>query len=166
LRDDKVAVVDPNLPAIGSTVGAWLILERIGLSSGIAALVGSMLLGLCTDVRHREPAPPEDWRVAEAWHPPPIEAAEVGVAEEALLSVQQSPRPTSPSNAVGLPMPKTPFPGQKKPPCEADFELVALGACWLVLGKKPPCGAGAHEYDGKCVRASFASSRPPTSGQP
>jgi hypothetical protein len=135
------------------------------LSSGIAALVGSMLLGVCSDMRHREPAPQEDWRVAE-WRPPPIEAPDAGVAESTLLSVEQTPRPTSAGNVLGLPMPKTPLPGQKRPPCLPEYEIAALGACWTVYEKKPPCGAAGHEYDGKCVRAVFDSPRPPTSGQP
>jgi len=136
------------------------------LSSGIAALVGSMLLGLCTDVRHREPTPQEDWRVAEEWHPPPIEAPDAGVAEKALLSVEQSPRSTTVGKAVGLPMPKTPLPGQKKPPCTPDYELEALGACWAVSKRDPPCGSEGHEYDGKCVRPAYLPPRPPTSDQP
>jgi eukaryotic-like serine/threonine-protein kinase len=136
------------------------------LSSGIAALVGSMLIGVCTELRHREHAPREAWSAAEEWRPPPMETPDAGVGEKALLSVEQPSHPVSVTYGVGLPMPKTPLPGQKKPPCEPDYELAALGACWVILKKEPPCGAGAHDYDGQCVRASFNAPRLPTSGEP
>ena len=97
---------------------------------------------------------------------PPREVPDAGVAEEVLLSVEQPPRTAVAISAVGLPMPKTPKPGQKKPPCDPDYELAALGACWFISKKEPPCGSGAYEYDGKCVRATFDSPRSPTSGDP
>jgi serine/threonine protein kinase len=153
-------------PPTGSRRGT----ERGGfpawISSGLAALVGSMLVGVCTDVRHREPASHEDWSVAEEWHPPPIETPDAGVVEEALASVEQFPQASSAANGLALPMPKTPQPGQKKPPCQPEYELAALGACWLILKREPPCGAGAYDYDGVCLRASFEAPRMPTSGDP
>jgi len=137
------------------------------LSAGIAAMAGSMLMGVFTELWHLEHAPREDWRSAEEWPPPAIETPDAGVAEEVLLSVEQSPSSISSAYpVVGLPMPKTPQPGQKKPPCLPEYELEALGACWAVFKKEPPCGSGGYEYDGKCVRASFDAPRLPTSGEP
>lgn len=135
------------------------------VSSGIAALMGSMILGVCTGIRQH--VPPEQWSAIEERHQPSREVPDAGVAEEALLSVESYPQASVPSSAVALPMPKGPLPGQKKPPCEPGYELAALGACWLVsFEKKPPCGSFGYEYDGKCVRASFAAPRAPTSGEP
>jgi hypothetical protein len=87
----------------------------------------------------------------------------VGIGDQVLSSVGQAPRDVLPHTAVGLPMPKTPFPGQKKPPCDPEYELAALGACWAIFEKKPPCGDGGYEYAGKCVRASYDSAHQPTS---
>ncbi|MBN1209231.1 MAG: serine/threonine protein kinase, partial [Myxococcaceae bacterium] len=104
--------------------------------------------------------------IAAAWHVPPVESPDAGVAEETLLSAVRPPRSPSPSHGLGLPMPKTPFPGQKKPPCEARSEKAILGACWVVLEVRPPCGAAGYEHEGKCLRASFDAPREPTSEQP
>lgn len=136
------------------------------VSSGIAALVGSMLLGVCTGVREHEYALYEQWVAAQERHQPPRDVPDAGVAEEALLSVEPYPQASVPSSAVAVPMPKEALPGQKKPPCVPGYELAALGACWVIFEKKPPCGSFGYEYDGKCVRASFAAPRLPTSGQP
>lgn len=137
------------------------------VASGIAALVGSMLLGVCSGLRQYEYALYEQWVAAQERRPPQREVPDAGVAEEALLSVEPYSQSSAPSAAVALPMPKAPLPGQKKPPCLPDYEVEALGACWVVSFKKePPCGTGGYDYDGKCVRASFAAPRAPTSGEP
>ena len=104
--------------------------------------------------------------MAEEWHAPTVEAPDAGVSEEALLSVTQTPQPKAPASMLGVTMPKKPAPGQKKPPCDPEYELAALGACWAIFEKKPPCGEGGYEYAGKCVRASFDAPRQPASEQP
>jgi hypothetical protein len=63
-------------------------------------------------------------------------------------------------------MPKSPLPGQKKPPCSPRSEREVLGVCWTVLAVKPPCERDGYEYDGVCVRATFDAPRDPTSGEP
>lgn len=104
--------------------------------------------------------------IAEVWHAPPIEAPDTGVSEEALLAVLKIPRSPSPAHVLSLPMPKTPFPGQKRPPCSRRFEREVLGACWSVLKGAPPCGRDGYEYNGECLKASFEDPRQPTSEQP
>jgi serine/threonine protein kinase len=138
----------------------------IWLSWAGAAMVGGAVVVLATELRRPRLPETELLSVHEERYVPPIEVPDAGVGEEALLSVEPAPRPPSPAYGVSLPMPKGPFPGQKKPPCSPRFEREALGACWLVLKGPPPCEREAYEYDGECVRASFEAPRPPTSGEP
>jgi hypothetical protein len=136
------------------------------LSWASAAMVGGAVVVLATELR-RPRLPETDFlSVHEERYVPPFEAPDAGVGEEALLSVEPTPRPPSPEYGVSLPMPRGPLPGQKKPPCSPRFEREALGACWLVLKGPPPCEREAYEYDGECVRASFEAPRSPTSGEP
>jgi len=150
----------PKHRAVRRALPAWL-------SSGIAAAVGGMMGVAFFEPRYgrgREDEPPPS--IAEEWHAPPVDTRDAGVGEQGLLSAAQSPRLGSSSYGLGLPMPKTPRPGQKKPPCIPDYELEALGVCWAIFKKEPPCGGGGYEYNGLCVRASYEAPRPPTSEQP
>jgi serine/threonine protein kinase len=152
----------PERRAAHRALPAWL-------SSGIAGVVGGMLVVAFVELPSRreqgdEPPPPP--LIAEEWHAPPVETPDAGVGEEALLSAAQSPRPASSFYVVGLPMPKTPLPGQKKPPCDLEAEVAALGACWVIIKKEPPCGAVGYDLAGHCVRATFDAPLQPTSEQP
>jgi eukaryotic-like serine/threonine-protein kinase len=92
---------------------------------------------------------------------------DTGVGQEALSSVQDLPRAVMPLVLpVGVPMPKKPFDGQRKPPCDPDTEIAVMGACWAVLKKEAPCGPKAFDYEGRCLRASFDAPRQPTSDPP
>ncbi|KFE69898.1 serine/threonine protein kinase [Hyalangium minutum] len=147
-------------PALRNTFPLWL-------SWATASVAGGLLVFAVTEFRHGGNSPePVPLPITEEHHVPPMDAPDAGVGEEALLSVVQAPPVLSATSVVGLPMPKAPQPGQKKPPCDTDYELEALGACWFISKKDPPCGAGAYEYDGKCIRATFDAPRSPTSGEP
>lgn len=136
-----------------------------------AGSVGGVIVAAALEFRRpHPPGPPEPsefvpWSVSEEWHAPEVDTPDAGVGEEALLSAAQAPRPVSSTYGVTLPMPKAPRPGQKKPPCDGA-EVAALGACWVVLKKEPPCGTYGYDYAGLCVRASFEAPREPTSGEP
>jgi serine/threonine protein kinase len=138
----------------------------IWLSWASAALVGGAVVALTMELRGPRLPEADSWSMHEERHVPYRETPDAGVGEEALLSAEPTSRPLSPAYVVSLPMPKDPFPGQKKPPCSPRFEREALGACWIVLEAKPPCEREGYEYDGKCVRASFHAPRPPASGEP
>jgi hypothetical protein len=100
---------------------------------------------------------------------PASEAPDGGVGEEALASVVQASRPGSPFYALALPMPRQPFPGQTKPPCEPEIQQKAInGGCWVgPLGtKKPPCGPKAFDYDDGCYMPVYDAPRAPTSEDP
>lgn len=138
------------------------------LSWASAAVVGGLIVAAALELRRLrplEPAEPVPWSMIEESHTPEVDTPDAGVGEEALLSTVQTPRPVSPAYGVGLPMPKAPQPGQKKPPCDGA-EVAALGACWVVLDKKPPCESLGYELASRCVRASFEAPREPTSGEP
>lgn len=46
------------------------------------------------------------------------------------------------SLVLAAPMPKHRLSDQQRPPCDSDpdLEVEAVGGCWIILGKKPPCG--------------------------
>ncbi|MCP3136283.1 serine/threonine-protein kinase [Pyxidicoccus xibeiensis] len=65
---------------------------------------------------------------------------------------------------LGLPMPKGPFPGQRKPPCNRKGEVELRGGCWYELARvKAPCDDDAYDYKGACYLPSFPVQRPTTS---
>jgi serine/threonine protein kinase len=133
------------------------------------AMVAFLVLLLMRPVR---PAPPpEPAPNPTPWLATPEEIAQfapdAGVADEAQTSLQDVPRVVMPLvMGVGAKMPKQPFPGQRKPPCDPDTEIAVIGACWSVLKKKAPCGPAAYDYVDQCLRASFDAPRQPTSEQP
>jgi hypothetical protein len=62
-------------------------------------------------------------------------------------------------------MPKSPFEGQRRPPCEPKIETAINGACWIQAGNaESPCGKAAFDWEGRCYVPSFNTLRQPTSG--
>jgi serine/threonine protein kinase len=147
---------DPDLPT-------WLTAALAVTAAGLSlSLMLALLLLLARTSPGKEEMP---WRATpeEVSHFAP----DAGVGEEALSSVQDLPPASMPAmSAFARPMPQTAFTGQKKPPCEPRAEVAVLGACWVVLAVKPPCGSSGYELDGLCVRAVFPGPRQPTSGEP
>ncbi|HVG59382.1 MAG TPA: serine/threonine-protein kinase [Hyalangium sp.] len=144
-----------------AVVPAWAAPTLAALASGFLVVLVMIVSTLLSRTRAPEPH----------WEEPPQDVAQfapdAGVGEEALSTVEDLPRTTPPAmTALARPMPQKAFPGQKKPPCEPGYEIAALGACWAVFEKKPPCGSGGYELDGLCVRAVFPAPRQPTSNQP
>jgi serine/threonine protein kinase len=175
LADELLSESDTDGPMASSSTDATRMERRPrsehALPSWIpvmgAALVGGMLVFLGWEMRRTavENPVPQPW-VAEPEEVPQF-APDAGVAEEALSNVQDLPDTSTPAMmAFARPMPPKAFPGQKKPPCEPRYEVAALGACWFVAAAKPPCGSGAYELDGLCVRAVFPAPRQPTSEEP
>jgi serine/threonine protein kinase len=141
------------------------------LSWAGASLVGGLLMAATLSLSLRQA------RLASTEQPVPLLVEEIeevtqfapdaGVAEEALSTVQDVPTTTTAAMmALARPMPSQAFPGQKKPPCEPGYEVAALGACWVVMKKEPPCGSGGYELDRLCVRAVFPAPSQPTSEEP
>lgn len=91
--------------------------------------------------------------------------ADAGV-EDIHASTAALPSSGVPTYGVGMPMPKKPLPGQRKPPCRRG-ETVIIGGCWLWIGgERPPCGSTMFDYEGRCYMPSFDPPRQPTSEEP
>ncbi len=88
----------------------------------------------------------------------------VGDTVVAAPVASKSPQPTGKS--ISLNMPKEPFPGQRRPPCEeGDYEI--RGGCWHKLEVKPPkCVTYAYEWQGGCYKPAYLPPREPTSDSP
>jgi hypothetical protein len=52
--------------------------------------------------------------------------------------------------AIAYPMPETPFPQQRRPPCLEGLEVEVRGGCWIPHARAAPCPSGAAEYQSKC----------------
>ena len=80
----------------------------------------------------------------------PASSRELSHAEEGM---QETGKETGTSPDHSVPMPKKPFPWQKRAPCDPQKkELEDIGACWLrVEGVRPPC-PGLFEIAGECVQ--------------
>jgi eukaryotic-like serine/threonine-protein kinase len=139
----------------------WLAPALVALSGGLVFALVLLLAFLLT--RASEPAPRWEDRHQEVARFAP----DAGVAKESLTSVQNVPETVMPAVlTLNGKMPKQPFPGQRRAPCDPDTEIVVYGACWSVLKKESPCGPTAFDYEGLCLRASFDAPRQPTSEEP
>jgi hypothetical protein len=116
------------------------------------------------------PRPPEEDR--RPWIATPEEVAQfapdAGVGDEAQASFQEVPQAMVPLYTLGMPMPKTPFPSQRRPPCvDPEIQRVINGGCWVAIkGKEPPCGRSAFDYGDECFMPVYDAPRPPTSEEP
>ncbi|WP_224242216.1 protein kinase domain-containing protein [Hyalangium gracile] len=141
------------------------------LSASATVVVGGLLVVAASKLWDGTPGPavsPESppLLTEHVRESPSPEAPDAGVGEEALASAVDVPHIGMPVSAIGLAVPRTPRPGQRKPPCDLTSEVAVHGACWAVLAKKPPCDASGYEYDGKCVVPSFTNPRAPASEEP
>ncbi|EAU69177.1 serine/threonine protein kinase [Stigmatella aurantiaca] len=73
--------------------------------------------------------------------------------------------PSPAQRGLGLDMPKTPFPGQQRPPCTASYEAEIRGGCWTQLAQMAPC-KDSYEWKGRCYIPSTPAPREPTSDKP
>ena len=65
--------------------------------------------------------------------------------------------------ALTRPLPKEPFKGQKRPPCNRYSEVELVGACWMPHRLKAPCLEDLFEYKGECYVPAFSAKPPPQS---
>ncbi|MFP2927550.1 serine/threonine-protein kinase [Pyxidicoccus sp. 3LG] len=152
----RAACVDHEPPK-SSTGWAWL---------GVAALT----VGLLSATTHEWLRPDPD-EAAFAQAPMDMEARDGGtiaVGDAAVAATPVTilaPVPTfGLPPGLGLPMPKGPFPGQRKPPCNRKGEVELRGGCWYELARvKAPCDDDAYDYKGACYLPSFPVQRPTTS---
>ena len=135
-----------------------------------ASMVGGLVMAfVLVPVLRPDPAvsPPPPW-IATPEEVPQF-APDAGMGEAALANAQNVPKAVLPKLlSFGRPMPSKPFPGQRRPPCEARIEREIHGACWLgpIEDQRPPCGERMFDYEGKCFLASYDQSPQPTSEPP
>jgi serine/threonine protein kinase len=139
-----------------------------GLSVVAAAAVGCLLVFLGWEMHRtasQQEAAPQPWI---ATHEEVARfAPDAGVGEEMLQAVKDLPSAGVVLATIGREMPKQPFPGQRKPPCEPRLETVIMGACWVRVGSETsPCGMKMFDWDGKCFTPSFTAPSQPTSDEP
>jgi len=144
--------------------------KRLAVAGTLTAsvLAGVLLPALPRPANEAEPEPfaavAAEEQEQSAVSKKPVALADGGV-DEVLAAAEAHPTYGVPSTLLGLPMPKQPRPGQRRPPCgEAQRQI--NGACWWrVEGRKPPCEE-AYEYDGRCYLPVERAERTPTSDEP
>ncbi|ADO73133.1 serine/threonine protein kinase [Stigmatella aurantiaca] len=89
-----------------------------------------------------------------------------GLADASVSASQPHAASQPGADFIGLGIPKKPFAGQRKPPCEPRFETEIHGGCWAPHREAPPCGRNSFEWQGSCYTPVIDLSRPSTSGDP
>jgi hypothetical protein len=100
---------------------------------------------------------------------PLVEAPDGGVGDVALTEATDMSRAGVPTYALGRSVPKTPYPGQRKPPCEPRGEKAINDGCWILVGdEESPCSPKHFDYEGRCYSPAYdvSTPRPPTSEPP
>ncbi len=128
---------------------------RLGLGVASAATVGALLLALVLLV----PASPPNAPPAPLSHEVPMGAEAPTPSIDGLLADTTPDEPF----VLARPLPKEPYPGQKRPPCNRHTEVELIGACWMPHELKAPCPDSLHEHKGKCYVPAFSAKPPPQS---
>ncbi|WP_224367793.1 serine/threonine-protein kinase [Hyalangium versicolor] len=152
----------PNRRRVTRATFLWFTWASAALAGGLLPL--TVLKLWPSGENHSVDLPP----LVEESHAPPVEAPDAGVGDEALASTQNFPRVGVPPSALGRPMPKQPYPGQRKPPCSARGERSINGGCWVIVGaeERPPCGPTMFDHEDRCYYASYDAPRQPASSDP
>ncbi|WP_309887456.1 hypothetical protein [Archangium sp.] len=66
-------------------------------------------------------------------------------------------------SVIARPLPREPFKGQKRPPCNRHAEVELIGACWTPHKLKAPCPDVLYEHQGECYVPNFSAKPPPQS---
>ena len=95
-------------------------------------------------------------------------AGGTGNLGEAALAVESGePMAQTSQEAVATAMPKSPLPGQRRPPCGLRGALEIRGGCWFIHETmKPPCQDGLYELDKGCYEPHMSTKRPPSALRP
>ncbi|MFL5348337.1 MAG: serine/threonine protein kinase [Hyalangium sp.] len=132
---------------------AWAACLAVGLSLVVARWT------------HREPQ--------RAPAPTPRESREdrsVAVGDSARIAPAESSAPElggKSGTPVGRALPEKPLPGQLKPPCSPNGEVVIRGGCWhRIADARPPCGEDMYDWQGACYTPRLSGQRQPTSDPP
>lgn len=86
-------------------------------------------------------------------------------AETSGLGELAPPEPLSssestPHEGINAPLPETPLPGQRTPPCQKPLVEIN-GGCWSLVGNEtPPCSNITYEWRKRCYLPFMSPSRP------
>jgi hypothetical protein len=123
---------------------------RLVLGAASAAAVCALLFALVRLSPVSPPAPGSD---------------EVPTATEKPSSFRAYLADTAPQEqfVFAWPLPREPFKGQKRPPCNRRSEVELVGGCWAPHKLKAPCPEDLFEYQGECYIPAFSAKPPPQS---
>jgi hypothetical protein len=150
--------------------------QAVRRHAGLLAVAGTLAAGLLAVVLLppfsgldvKEPAQLAEAEEAEEEEAGADERA-VGLADggvdEVLVAAEARPAYGGPAYGLVAPLPKTPLPGQRRPPCLPTYQRAINGLCWWIMPKPPPC-EDAYEHDNKCYTAVVPNTRQPTSEEP
>lgn len=137
---------------------------RLGFALAGAAAVGALTFV----VMHRAPA-----------SPPPANPDAVARAETVPMSHDVATDievPLTGNSIVGSedggipvlahPLPRKPYKGQKRPPCNPRIEVEINGGCWVPHKLTAPCPEELYEYQGQCYTTSMLPPPTPQSVEP
>lgn len=148
---------DSNFPQPGTTLGSWLLVERIGKGGhgvvfhAVNALVLALLGVLLTrDVDCGELASAESEPTTPVSEKPD---AGTSLGEEALASVAPNETASASQGRISRDVPTEPLPSQKRPPCMERGAVTINGGCWFPLGAEAgtaPCDPPRYEHKERC----------------
>ncbi|MDC0714626.1 serine/threonine-protein kinase [Stigmatella sp. ncwal1] len=126
-------------------------------TGGLAAALGTLLLtGGWWMIERQSSAAVQDAQ----------EGATAGLADEALPPIEDGGVPALKPGGIALEVPRKPFSGQSRPPCQKP-EVEIHGGCWGRLSDvSPPCGARSYSWKGACYWPILEPPRPATSAPP
>jgi hypothetical protein len=90
-----------------------------------------------------------------------------GLGEEvASARVESEEPPVHATVAIIKQVPDKPLPGQRRPPCPRNVEVVIInGGCWYKVNIKPPC-SDYYEWQSACYLPIMGPTRVPTTQEP
>jgi serine/threonine protein kinase len=132
--------------------------------SAVAALV--VLLALQGGGSQRSPEKPAAGAMANHRRDTSSEdASAAGLGNAALSACGGSEEPAPSEKQISVTVPKTPLPGQARPPCKRR-EVEINGGCWKrPEDPTPPCAEREYEWRGLCYAPVLDPSPPATSEQ-
>jgi hypothetical protein len=136
---------------------------RLGLGVASAATVCALFLVLVRLVAvSSPPSAPEPWvstpPVPMSHEEPPANDNPDTPTQGGLVDTADAGQ-----SVLARPLPKAPFKGQKRPPCNRHVETELVGACWLPHKLKAPCPDELYENQGECYSPAFSAKPPPSS---
>jgi hypothetical protein len=133
----------------------------------IAAVMAFAIVALCRGGEGPyEQTPEVTWVESQAVEEAP-DGGTKGLGEEvASARVDSEESPVHSSAAIIKQVPENPLPGQRRPPCPRNVEVVVInGGCWYKVNIKPPC-SDYYEWQSACYLPIMGRAYVPTTQEP